>query len=87
MGSPTHVPGWKDAAGCGVGRMIPDLDIDRSAWLVIRRHGRDAAFQAAVRADQLLTEGDVEGAAVWQRIVKAIERLQAQKPGEGEKVH
>ena len=39
---------------------------------MIKRHGNNAAFEAAMRADQLLAEGDVEGAAVWQRIVKAI---------------
>ena len=40
--------------------------------------------EAALRADQLLAEGDMAGAATWHRILDAIERLQAQKPAEGE---
>ena len=67
--------------------MISGIDIDRSVWLMIRRHGNDAPFEAAQRADQLLAEGDIEGAAVWQRIVKAIERLQVEKPAKSETVH
>jgi len=31
------------------------------------------------RADLLLDEGDAEGAAVWQAIVKAIEELQRER--------
>ncbi len=44
-------------------------------------------LEAAARADQLLAEGDMAGAATWHRILGAIERLQAQKPAEGEGVH
>jgi hypothetical protein len=35
----------------------------------------------------LLDEGDMAGAETWHRILKAIERLQARHPAEGEKVH
>jgi hypothetical protein len=31
--------------------------------------------------------GDLEGAAMWHRILKAIERLQAMAPADDEKVH
>ena len=31
--------------------MIPDLDIYRSAHLVMKRHGQDAPIHAAMRAD------------------------------------
>jgi len=54
--------------------MISDLHIDRSAWALIKRYGRDAILQAASRAEQLLEEGDSEGAAIWIRIIDAIER-------------
>ena len=30
--------------------MIPDIDIHRSAWLMIRRYGDDATAQAAMVA-------------------------------------
>ena len=36
--------------------------------------------RAVARADQMLDEGDMPGAATWHRILDAIERLQAQKP-------
>ena len=40
-----------------------------------------------MRADQLLEEGDMAGAETWHRILYAIERLQAQAPTDGEKMH
>ena len=55
--------------------MIPDLDIYRSANLLVRLHGQDAPIQAAMRAGELLDKGDLAGYAVWQRIVKAVEEL------------
>ncbi len=39
------------------------------------------------RADELMETGDMEGRAVWLRIVKAIEELLAKERPEGEKVH
>ena len=37
------------------------IDIYRSAVLLIKRYGEDAAFEAAARADGLLDEGDLDG--------------------------
>ncbi len=34
--------------------MIPDLDIYRSANLLVKQHGQDAPIQAARRADAIL---------------------------------
>ena len=56
--------------------MIDDPDIFRAAKLLIDQHGDDAPIHAAQRADGLLEEGDVDGAAVWRRILEAIEELQ-----------
>ena len=56
--------------------MIDDPDIFRAAKLLIDQHGDDAAMRAAQRADGLLEEGDVDGAAVWRQILEAIEELQ-----------
>ncbi len=50
--------------------MITALDIDRSAKLLIDRHGDEAPIHAAMRADELLDKGDLDGAAAWRRIVK-----------------
>ena len=67
--------------------MIPDIDIWCAALLMVKRYGADAAVQAAVRTDELLDEGAVDGAEVWECIGNAIERLLAEVPAEGEKVH
>ena len=56
--------------------MTSDLDIYRSANELIKQHGDAADIEAAMRADERLAAGDMEGEAVWLRIVKAIEELQ-----------
>ncbi len=55
--------------------MIPDLDIYRSANLLVKRHGQDAPIHAAMRADAMLEKGDLDGYAAWKRIIKAVEEL------------
>ncbi len=55
--------------------MIPDLDIFRSAQLLVKRHGEDAPIHAAMRADAMLEKGDLDGCAVWKRILRAVEEL------------
>lgn len=37
--------------------------------------GDDAPIHAAMRADELLENGDVEGKAVWMRILRAVDEL------------
>jgi hypothetical protein len=56
--------------------VLDDPDIFRAAKLLMDQHGEDAAIRAAQRADELLDEGDVDGAVVWRRILEAIEELQ-----------
>jgi len=55
--------------------MIPDLDIYRSAAVTIKQHGEDAPIHAAMRADGMLEEGDLEGYGVWKRILRAVGEL------------
>ncbi len=65
--------------------MTSDLDIYRSANELIKQHGEDAPIHAAMRADELMEAGDMEGVAVWGRIVKAIEELLSEeRPGDAE---
>ncbi len=47
---------------------------------MVKRYGDDAATEAAMRADELLDEGDMEGCAAWKRIMRAAEDLLAMKP-------
>ncbi len=66
--------------------MIPDLDIYRSAHVLVKQHGQDAPLEAAQRADALLDEGDMDGLAIWQRITAAVEALLRKEPRPGERV-
>ncbi len=61
--------------------MIPDLDIYRSANLLVKRHGADAPIQATMRADAMLDKGELGGYAVWRRILRAVGELQRAGPG------
>ncbi len=65
--------------------MTTDLDNYRSAKLLIDQHGADALVEAALKADELLDAGDIDGRATWLRIRKAV--LELLKPGDGEVVH
>ncbi len=67
--------------------MITDIDIYRAADEFIKQHGEDAPLHAAMRAGKLMETGDMDGRAVWLRIVMAIEELPAKERPEGEKVH
>ncbi len=62
--------------------MIPDLDIYRSANLLVKQHGGDASIEAAMRADAMLEKGDLDGYAVWKRVLRAVRELQKARSGE-----
>ena len=63
--------------------MIPDLDIFRSAQVLVKRHGQDAPIHAAMRAEAMLDKGDLDGCAVWKRLVKAVEKLLSKERPDG----
>ena len=67
--------------------MIPDLDISRSAQVLVKQHGEGAPIHAAMRADELLEAGDLDGYAVWKRILRAVEEMRRTEPGPGAKVN
>ena len=67
--------------------MTSDLDIYRSANELIEQHGEAADIEAAMRADERLAAGDMEGEAVWLRIVKAIEGLLSKERPSDEHLH
>ncbi len=64
--------------------MTSDLDIYRTADVLVKRPGRDVPIHAAMRADAMLEKGDLDGYGVWKRKLRAVEELQgaAPKPGE-----
>ena len=67
--------------------MTEDIDVYRSAKVLIREHGEDAPIHVAMRADQMLEGGDLDGLAIWKRILAAVDELLSGEPPEGAKVH
>jgi len=67
--------------------MTSDLDIYRAANELIEQYGEAADIEAAMRADECLTSGDMEGEAVWLRIVKAVDGLLAKESPVDAQVH
>ncbi len=55
--------------------MIPDRDIYRTAAVLVKQQGQDAPIHAAMRADELLERGDMEGCAVFKRVLRAVEKM------------
>jgi hypothetical protein len=67
--------------------MLDDPDIWRAANLLVKQHGHEAALVAARRSDEMLAVGDVEGCAIWKRILEAVAELSRAKPAAGERVN
>ncbi len=63
--------------------MVDDIDIYRTANVLVELHGEEAPIQAAMKADALLGAGDVEGQVVWKRILAAVEELLFEERPEG----
>ncbi len=63
------------------------MDVYRSANELIEQHGDAADIEAAMRADELAADGDMEGRAVWITIVKAVEELLSKERPEDAEVH
>ncbi len=61
--------------------MTSDLDIYRSANVLVKQHGEDAPIEADMRADAMLDAGDLDGYEVWKRILRAVGELQGTEPG------
>ena len=60
--------------------MVSDRDIWTTANSLIKQHGEDAVIHAAMRHDELLDQGDVDGVFVWKRVIKAVREFQAEEP-------
>ena len=59
--------------------MTSNLDIYRSAQALVKQHGEDAPIHAAMRADAMLEAGDLDGYAVWRRILGAVGVLRSEE--------
>jgi hypothetical protein len=60
--------------------VIPEIDIWRVANLMLTRYGEEARAESAKRAEELATDGDLAGVAVWLRIIDAIGQLAITTP-------
>ncbi len=60
--------------------MIDDIDIYRAAKLLIEKHDDEAVTISTKRATKMLDAGNVDGYAVWKRILNAVKELRAEKP-------
>lgn len=68
-------------------RPLSDHDIYRAADALVKQYGEGAPLEAAMRADKMLAKGDMEGKAVWLRILKAVDDLLKTNPGSNERKH
>ena len=53
----------------------------RAATLMLKRYGDKAFEQSVTRADELVADGDHDGADTWRRITAAVEHLANSAPG------
>ncbi|MEQ9111210.1 MAG: hypothetical protein RIF37_00535 [Rhodospirillaceae bacterium] len=60
--------------------MTSDIDIYRTAAVILKEHGDDAEMYAMLRADELLDAGDVEGQITFLKIVAAIREIENIEP-------
>ena len=68
-------------------QLTSDLDIYRTASVLIREHGDEAELVAAQRVDSFLEAGDMAGSAVWRRVLRAIKEIWREERHEGEAVN
>ena len=55
--------------------MTPSLDVYRSARLLIDPHGAEAPIHAAMKVDEMLEKGDMEGCVLLKQVLKAVEEI------------
>ena len=60
--------------------MVDDKDIFIASNMMINQHDDTADIAAAQRVDELAERGDLDGAAVWRRIQRAVKELARTEP-------
>ena len=56
---------------------MDEIEIDRSAKLLIDQYAANTSVQAARNADAILERGDLDGFNIWIWIGRAIEDIQS----------
>ena len=59
-----------------------NLDIYRTANILVEQHGTEAPIHAAMKADAMLEKGDLDGQRGRLRILAAVNELLDTRPGE-----
>ncbi len=67
--------------------MVPSELGGGGANVLVKQHGEDAPIEATMRADAMLEKGDLDGYAVWRRVLRAVGELQRREPVNWEKRH
>jgi hypothetical protein len=60
--------------------MTSQLDIYRTAGVLLKQYGDQALSIATKRANALAEQDDIEGAATWLAIIRAVKALRATTP-------
>ncbi len=53
----------------------------------MKQHGEDAPIHTGMRADAMLERGNLDGYAVWKRVLRAVAELRRVGPVSGERVN
>jgi len=64
-----------------------ELDIWRTAKVLIDAHGEGAEIEAAMRADLAIDQGNAAVENIWKRVLRAIQELPQQKPSGDVSLH
>jgi len=54
---------------------VEEIDIWRTAHVLMTQHGHEAGMFAAKRAQELRVQGDLDGCAAWISIWRSIDAL------------
>ena len=65
-------------------QMVANVEVYRTASVLIREHGEEANLVPAERADSFLEARDMAGSVVWKQVLKAIKETQRQERGSRE---
>jgi hypothetical protein len=60
--------------------MTSQLDTYRTANVLLKQYGDEALSIATKRANALADQDDIEGAAVWLGVIRAIKELKSTTP-------
>ncbi len=66
---------------------MEDIHIFRAANLLIKEQGDEVATYVDTEFNNMLAHGNIEGAATWLRIARAINDMLRETPRPGEQRH